>query len=514
VRAGIVALTLILLAGCAAAGYAVVQRRCSGSERLTLEVSAAPALVPALTAAVERFNDGRHRVEGDCVKARLSAADSAAVAIVLSGQGRSGTATHAPDVWIPDSGMWVDLVDKPGAVRRTGAYLAATPVVVAVTGRTADRGRPSWQAMLTSERLRMPDPTRDAAGLGALLLVRKEVATDRAEFTQIVRAVRPRVAPAARIGGDRAVVTTEQAVRAHNRRSSASPVTVLRPTGGDFALDHPFTVTGAGAGSPAKVRAARLLEEEFTSAKTRAGLQAAGFAAAPDGTPVRPEATQVRQLVQDWSKLTLSARILSLIDVSGSMAEPVPGAKMTRLQAITRVSQAGLSLQPDDTELGQWVFSTRLAGRRDWRENVSLGPLGERIGSATRRQHILSALSGLRPVRNGDTGLYDTVLAAFRYMRRTYKPDMVNTVLLLTDGRNDDADGPTLSATLARLRQEYDPDRPIQVVMIGFGPDVDHGELKQIADATHGSVHIAHTPQDIGKIFLSATARRLCSPEC
>jgi hypothetical protein len=99
-------------------------------------------------------------------------------------------------------------------------------------------------------------------------------------------------------------------------------------------------------------------------------------------------------------------------------------------------------------------------------------------------------------------------------MRDTYKPDMVNTVLLMTDGRNDDSDGPTLSRTLERLREEYDPDRPVQVVIIGFGDDVDRNELEQLARATHGSVHIAHTPDDMKKIFLAGTSRRVCSPKC
>jgi hypothetical protein len=206
--------------------------------------------------------------------------------------------------------------------------------------------------------------------------------------------------------------------------------------------------------------------------------------------------------------------MLALLDVSGSMADVVPGTKVTRMQATTQVAQGGLSLLPNDTELGLWTFSTQLAGDRPWRQDVSLGPLGQRIGPATRRQLVLAALAGLRPKPNGNTGLYDSILAAFRTMKNSYKPEMINSLLLLTDGRNDNPQGITLQQLLTTLKKEFDPNRPVQVIMIGFGAGVDRGELDQIAKATRGSVHIAHTPTEIQKIFLSALSRRVCAPNC
>jgi hypothetical protein len=192
----------------------------------------------------------------------------------------------------------------------------------------------------------------------------------------------------------------------------------------------------------------------------------------------------------------------------------VPGTKVTRIQATAQVAQGGLSLLPDDTELGLWTFSTELVGPQDWREDVTLGPLGQRIGSATRRQLVLAALAGLRPKPTGNTGLYDSILAAFRRMKNSYKPEMINSLLLLTDGKNDDPHGISLQQLLTTLNKEFDPNRPVQVIMIGFGQGVDRSELDQIARATRGSVHIAHTPAEIQKIFLSAISRRVCAPNC
>jgi hypothetical protein len=67
---------------------------------------------------------------------------------------------------------------------------------------------------------------------------------------------------------------------------------------------------------------------------------------------------------------------------------------------------------------------------------------------------------------------------------------------------------------LTALRKDRDPARPVQIIVIGFGPDVDTTELRKIANATGGSVYTAHAPQDILRIFGQATARRLCAPTC
>jgi secreted protein with Ig-like and vWFA domain len=101
------------------------------------------------------------------------------------------------------------------------------------------------------------------------------------------------------------------------------------------------------------------------------------------------------------------------------------------------------------------------------------------------------------------------MLAAYRMMNDTYKPEFGNSILLLTDGKNDDPGGPTLQATLTQLKEMQDPNKPIQVNMIGFGKGVDRNELEQIAQATNGSVQIAMTPGEIQKIFLRMLSRRI-----
>ncbi|HXA60995.1 MAG TPA: hypothetical protein VNW94_17680, partial [Streptosporangiaceae bacterium] len=126
-------------------------------------------------------------------------------------------------------------------------------------------------------------------------------------------------------------------------------------------------------------------------------------------------------------------------------------------------------------------------------------------------------LAKIVPKPNGNTALYRTIVAGYKYMKQTYKPDMMNSILLLTDGMNDEGSpgaGPTLKATLATLAKLSDPQRPIQVIMIGFGKGVDPKELNAIAGVTQGGAYVAYTPQQVQDIFLQAISKRICAPKC
>jgi hypothetical protein len=292
-------------------------------------------------------------------------------------------------------------------------------------------------------------------------------------------------------------------------------------------MDYPFTLA---TDDETKVRAAGLLETAMSSADAGKSVRALGFRT-PDGHPgdsftaqsglsprvpralPTPAAGDVTDVMQAWTKLSLRTRMLTLLDVSGSMAQPV-GKGMTRMQATAQVAQGGLAMLPDQTDLGLWTFSTNLNGAQDYRTEVPIGPLSTRLGSGTRRQAILSALGRVRPKPTGNTGLYDSVLAAVRSLQKTYKPGYYNSLLVLTDGKNDDDHGVSLNNLLRTLKREANPDRPVMVIFIGFGPDVDMAAMQKIAVQTNGEAYHALKPQDVQRILLQTIARRICAPQC
>ncbi|URM95497.1 substrate-binding and VWA domain-containing protein [Actinomadura madurae] len=558
------AVGLAVLLGVGVYAFAESGGGCSGDDALNLSVAAAPDIAPVVEKAAGRFNDSKEKVDGKCVKATVKKVEPASVTTLLSGQ---AVANDRPDVWIPDSSLWTSLAQAgdekggQGGVVSTKTSVAQSPIVVGLPQSLAVQlkkqgvtASPSWDNLLKaaggvaggavtknqmipagSVRLLAPDPMKNAAGMGSLMVTSMLLANDPNRdsiFTGIVRTVRESTVPNVsaefqrfrkdRSGKQPISLSSEQALYAYNRTKPAEPAVALYPIEGTLSMDYPFTVTGKDG---AKQKGARLLEKAMSTEATRKDVLDAGFRT-PDGkapsgftpaagvSPARPrqlpmpKSADVAKVMQAWSKLSLGLRMLTLIDVSGSMAEKV-GPNTNRLQAIAQVSQGGLSMMSNDTELGQWLFSTNMNGGIPYKETVPIGALGDRIGSNTRRGLVLSTLNQMKPKPNGDTGLYRTMLAAYKKMNETYKPEFGNSILLLTDGKNDDDGGPTLEETLKQLKEMQDPNKPIQVNMIGFGKGVDKNELEQIAAATNGNVQVAQTPQEISKIFLKMLSRRI-----
>ena len=135
-------------------------------------------------------------------------------------------------------------------------------------------------------------------------------------------------------------------------------------------------------------------------------------------------------------------------------------------------------------------------------------------GGSERRAALALGVAGLQQIVDGGTGLYDTTLAAGRAVRRGWDTDRVNSVVLLTDGRNDDTDGIDLTTLLAQLRAENDPQRPVPVISLVYGPDADAAALRAISEATGGATYVARDPRQVGQIMLDAFGRRACRPAC
>ncbi|MQY05870.1 substrate-binding domain-containing protein [Actinomadura macrotermitis] len=542
------AVALAMLAGTAVYAFAE-DAACESGKVMRLRVAAAPEIVPAVAKAARRFNDEHDKVGDACVQAEVAAADVAATSTMLSGHGVPSDTARVPDVWIPDSSLWVSAVRASGkqgrnALAEVRPSIAASPVVIGIPqGRGALA--PSWAALLKAlgntptgpgaARLLVPDPAASATGMASFMIT-DALLGGRPDkplvLTALARTIRETTLRTpedqfarftAGTGRRPVALVSEQALWKHNRDGRRGQAVAVYPQEGTLSLDYPYVVT---ARDRDRARAAGLLAAALRDGDARRDVQDLGFRT-PDGQApasfteavgVRPEAPRslpapgdaaVGALVQAWLKLSLGMRLLILTDVSGSMAEQVsPG--LTRIQAVARTFPSGLSMMSDDTEVGTWLFATDLDGAKPYRELASVGPLGERVGSRTRRDTLLAALPRLKAEPGGGTGLYETVLAAYKYMSRTYKPEFGHSITVLTDGRNDQPGSDlTLAETLRRLRAMQEPDKLIVVNMIGYGDDVSRTELEQIARVTRGAVQVAESPGDIRKIFLKLLSRRI-----
>lgn len=205
--------------------------------------------------------------------------------------------------------------------------------------------------------------------------------------------------------------------------------------------------------------------------------------------------------------------MLTVIDVSGSMREDA-GNGRTRVELARDASNNALVLYPDSAQIGLWAFSVLQNPPADWVSLVDLGALSDDVGGTSRRQALLAAAATLPSRARDGTALYDTTLAAFRAVRSGYDPGRVNSVVLLTDGRNEDDAGIDLPTLLQTLRAENDPAQPVPIITVGMGPDADLDTLRQISELTGGKAYQALDPADIETVFLDAMVERRCRPSC
>jgi hypothetical protein len=556
---------VVVVAGAWVGLRQLTEPACSGQVPLTVAASA--EIAPVVQAAAAQWTDDGAEVDNVCVAVTVTPAEpvdvAAAIAgkhgISLTGVGQASGTTPVPDVWMPDSSSWVLRLStaasgfKPSSV----TSIARSPVVLAVPEPVAQQAfgwpdqKVTWGALVgqlrTGTRLRtgIVEPTRDSAGLAGLLALGEAAgaagADSQAATTAALRALAqgrsalrqdllarfPRSTDAATVATAlSAAPLSEQAVISYNAAKPPIALAALYLEPAPQSLDYPMAVLPGI--DPAKVRAADGLRAALTSRAFRDrlagqglrgpdGVGGAGFSAptgapSPAGTP-SPEAGEgggasvvaaIERALSTWTAITLPARMLAVIDVSGSMRQKVPSANnATRAQVTAEAARRGLQLFDDSWAVGLWTFSTELVGQRDYRQLAPIEPL------SSNRAKLLSVLPLVaQPKRDGGTGLYDTLLAAYRTVQADWDQGRVNSVVMLTDGANQDNKGVDLPGLLNELKKIKDPKRPVQVVMIGIGPSIAPSPLQQITKITGGGVFTTQDPAKIGEIFLKAVSLR------
>lgn len=392
--------------------------------------------------------------------------------------------------------------------------------------------------------VRVPDPSVAGAGIATVAAARDIAGTgDKGgrELTAFVRMAQAGSAPDYRSMltalDDRSfwqrpvVIVPEQSVWQHNRAPSADPVVALSPKEGTIVLDYPYVVTSA---DPADAAGARLFGDWLASPAMAEPMRKGGFRlpgggeapidagpGIPPGRPKpRPSITPgvIDEALEAWSRLAPPSNLLVLADASRHMAEPIGGSEKgaTRQSVALAATQLGLQLFPGSTSMGLWEFAKGLGGGMGHRSLVGLGPITQPTGEDdqfTRRTRLDQYTRSLRPYKDRDSSLYDSIFAGFREVEAEYDPAMNNSLLIITAGRDDGA-GLSRRELVQRLRKDWDPDHPVQIIVIAFGRDVDEAALREITGITNGSLHVAARPGEIIDVFLSALARRLCHPTC
>jgi hypothetical protein len=325
-----------------------------------------------------------------------------------------------------------------------------------------------------------------------------------------------------------ALPLSEQQVYRNNNTAGGDPLVAAYPPAGGFRFDYPYV--SLASDQVKRDEASDLLEllqgETARGIFDEAGFRSPTGAAGPllakaqgiNGSAELSGAVPDRRAVSAasvaYSRVVAPSRLLAVIDVSGSMGTPVPGAHgASRLDLAVQASMGGLAVYPDDAAIGLWVFTTDLTRKTDYRQLVPLTGLGRGADGISGRERVAVALGKVH-VEKGRTGLYDTVLAAVREVRRTWDPNRVNSVVVITDGGDSDRHSIGLQGLLHQLRKENDPSRPVAVFAIAYGPSGDVATLSKISAATGGRAYAAPDPRMINQVLADAIGRRACSPSC
>ena len=496
------------------------------TDRRTVRVTVAPAVeqLAGDLLAEPLPLDGRA-----CAVAKVSAQEPLETVAAL-GALDAGT---LPQVWVPDSSLWA--ARAPDAALEPAGSLASSPLVLATSRAAVDSlgwtlTPPTWGDVLSPGRtLAVPDLAGSAEGLSVLAAVRQSLGSDEDADNAVVQAVLAagrgdvpspaQALEAGSAGGADAplVPVSEQEVIAANRDVGSPALVAVYPREGSPGLDHPVLRVGGGDAATKAVVGA------LTSDAARDRVLAAGFRDGDGGTPdgaapetgVRTEApaaldldpAALQQLSDRLAGLATPSRLLAVIDVSTSMEARAGNG--TRATLARDAAKSALTLLPDAASVGLWVFAARLDGDTDWQELARLERLDVDLDGRSRREALSAELDSVPDrLAPGGTALYDTTLAAVRAARDAYDPTSVNTVVLITDGENDDSAGIGLPELLDRLRTEADPARPVKVVGIALGPDADLESLQQIGDASGGAAYPALDPEDLQSVLFDAIRRR------
>jgi Ca-activated chloride channel family protein len=283
------------------------------------------------------------------------------------------------------------------------------------------------------------------------------------------------------------------------------PLVAIYPKEGTLNSDSPFAVlqapwSEAGKQAGAKDFLAYLHEpvqqELFTDAGFRTydgrpgkAVSDSDYLAEDVGFTLSPPSPPVLAAVRAaWSDLRKPARVLLVLDVSGSMGQSA-GAGKTRLELAQAAAVNGLSQLSDADQVGLWTFPSQ--GRVYWQQ-MALEPLGPQ------RAELIARIQQLIPA--GGTPLYAATRKASEAVRAGAGDDTINAVVVMTDGKNEYPDDTDVDGLIRQLSEQA-LEGGVRVFTIAYGEDADLDTVKRISEASHAAAYDASDPQTIDAVF-------------
>jgi len=294
------------------------------------------------------------------------------------------------------------------------------------------------------------------------------------------------------------------------------PLVAVYPEEGTLFSDNPFFVLNADWVDEREAQAAQLFTEFVQQPENQQRVLEFGFRPGnPEvavGAPISaeygvdpsqpqtllevPQPPVMVEALNRWGQQRKAARVLLVMDVSGSMGDPAGQGRETKLDLAKQAAIEALEQFKAEDEVGLRIFTTDLGdNREDYLDLVEIGEIGQQ------RERIAASIRSLTPIAG--TPLYTVAKDSYDDLQEQFDSERINAVVLLTDGRNEDPRNQDLDGLLNHLRStnEGQATRPVRIFPIAYGADADLAVLRRIAEATNATAYDASDPTTISKVF-------------
>nr|WP_240948900.1 substrate-binding domain-containing protein [Microbacterium sp. CFH 90308] len=305
-------------------------------------------------------------------------------------------------------------------------------------------------------------------------------------------------------------ITSRDGVTRTQEAPPAEQLVPIYPADGYYAADNPaMRLTGAWI-DPIESEAAADFIRFTRTAQGQEAVRASGYrdlnrqldagvesvgklAADQAGVIPFPAADVVTAVQGAFPEVRKRANVLFLLDVSGSMDEPISPSD-TKLTQAKKAIEAALGHFTTGDDVGLAGFAQAPDGAM---VPGLISPVAD-IGGA--RDGFLGALGGI--VSMGDTPLYQAVDAFTAQQAAAWSADRINAVVLLSDGENDAPNAPTIGAEqmLENLRNLHHS-TPVLVFTLAYGADADVATLQSISSATGAHYYDATDPTKLQAVL-------------
>lgn len=292
------------------------------------------------------------------------------------------------------------------------------------------------------------------------------------------------------------------------------------PEGGSMWSDNPITVLGADWVTAEQRTAGEAFAEFVQTTAAQKVLPEYGFRPLDESVPLgdlftpkygvdpaqpavtlpKPEVDVISTAIDQWTQVRKPSSVLELIDISGSMDDPI-GDGRSRLDGAIEGAQSTLNHFRSTDEIGVWAFTTGISsdegeGIQVLRDVSALGSDGEKLDSS---------LDDLRYAQRNGTPLYDSILLAYEAMSERAEPGRINAIVVLSDGEDTDSSTSldSLIAKIGKSTKEGGDDAPVRIFPIAYGEGADTSALQRIADVTGGQLFDASDAERIDLVFAS-----------